>query len=79
MKKNTDYIHRDYSSDKKGHSALLDVNQAMGILCCSRGTVYNLIRGGDIRPIKVRSSTRFQRSEIERFISERAQQSLSNH
>jgi excisionase family DNA binding protein len=49
--------------------ALLNVEQARLLLGCSRGTLYNVIRSGEIRPIKIRSSTRFRRSEIERYLS----------
>jgi excisionase family DNA binding protein len=59
--------------------ALLNVAQAQTILCISRGTLYNLIRSGEIKPIKIRSSTRFRRSEIDRFISARTAQSSSQN
>ena len=53
---------------------LLNIEQTMAILSCSRGTVYNLVRNGEIKPSKIRSSTRFRRSEIDKFISERPTQ-----
>ena len=53
---------------------LLNIEQTLTALSCSRGTLYNLIRDGEIKPSKIRSSTRFRRSEIERFISERPTQ-----
>ena len=59
--------------------ALLNVAQARMILCVSRGTLYNLIRGGELRCIKIRSSTRFQRSELNRFISEKAKQASTEN
>ena len=53
--------------------ALLNVAQTQLILSISRGTLYNLIRSGELKCIKIRSSTRFQRSELDRFISEKSQ------
>lgn len=53
---------------------LLNIEQTMAVLSCSRGTVYNLVRNGEIKPSKIRSSTRFRRSEIDKFISERPSQ-----
>ena len=58
---------------------LLNVVQTHTMLSCSRGTLYNLIRSGEIKPIKIRSSTRFRRSEIDRFISARTAQSSSQN
>jgi excisionase family DNA binding protein len=53
---------------------LLNIEQTMAVLSCSRGTLYNLISDGEIKPSKIRSSTRFRRSEIDKFISERTTQ-----
>lgn len=57
--------------------ALLDIEQTCVLINSSRGTLYNLIRDGAITPIKIRSNTRFRRSEIERFILAQAAKSTS--
>lgn len=58
---------------------LLNVAQAQAVLCISRGTLYNLLRSGEISCIKIRSATRFQRSELNRFVSEKANPSSTQN
>jgi excisionase family DNA binding protein len=71
MDRQQSQIPNKISQTYTDQDTLLNIEQTMAVLSCSRGTLYNLISDGEIKPSKIRSSTRFSRSEIERFISER--------
>lgn len=47
---------------------LLDLEEAAGYLSVSRRTVYREVRRGKLRMVKVGGSTRFRKSELERYI-----------
>jgi excisionase family DNA binding protein len=47
---------------------LLDVNEAAEYLTVSRATLYREVKRGKLVAVKVGASTRFRRSELERYI-----------
>jgi excisionase family DNA binding protein len=59
--------------------ALLDVEQTCEILKCSRGSVYNLIRSGELISLKILSSRRLRRLDVERYIVEQLEKSSSKN
>jgi excisionase family DNA binding protein len=48
---------------------LLTVQEVMGRLKVSRATVYRLIDGGTLRPVKIGKSVRFRPSEVSAIIN----------
>lgn len=50
-------------------SVLVTVPEACAILRCSRVTFYRMLRAGDFRITKVRSSTLISRTQLERYIA----------
>jgi len=46
------------------------VNETLSILKISRPTLYELIKKGTLRPVKLGKRTLFKESELERFIND---------
>ena len=53
---------------------LYKVEQASGILQLSRATLYEKIATGEIRSVKIGSSRRIPRSELEAYVSRLGEQ-----
>ena len=51
--------------------ALLKLEEAAARLGVSRTTVYNYVRKGDLKAIRVGGSVRIRESEFERFLREK--------
>lgn len=49
-------------------SELLDLQDAADYLSVSRRTVYREVQRGKLRMVKVGGSTRFRKSELDRYI-----------
>lgn len=49
-------------------SDLLDVQEAAAYLTVSRSTLYQLVADRKLTKLKVRGSTRFRRSDLDRFL-----------
>ena len=47
---------------------LVSVEQAAGLLGIGRTTLYELIRRGEVRPIRIGRSVRIPRPELEAFV-----------
>ena len=47
---------------------LVSVEQAAGLLGIGRTTLYELIRRGEVRPIRIGRSVRIPRRELEAFV-----------
>jgi len=47
---------------------LLTIDQVAEKLAVKRGTVYNLMRSGDLDYIKIRGATRFTPEAVSRFV-----------
>ena len=61
-------------SDKTDQLKLLTVPEVMEMLSVSRTQVYALKATGKLKFIKIGQSTRYKRTDIERFINERIDQ-----
>ncbi|MFN0154675.1 MAG: helix-turn-helix domain-containing protein [Gaiella sp.] len=48
---------------------LLSVNDTAALLRTTRSTVYELIRSGDLRPVRVGRRLRFRPADIETYLS----------
>lgn len=49
-------------------SELLDIHEAARFLTVSERTIHREVERGRIRKVKVGASTRFRRSELERYL-----------
>jgi putative molybdopterin biosynthesis protein len=59
------------------HEELLRIEDAARVLKLSRTTVYDLLRRGELRIVRVGRAVRIPRSEIERFARERLTEFLA--
>ena len=57
---------------KADPEALMTADEVADYLKVSTGTIYNRVSKGEIRFLKVGSSVRFRRSEIDRWVEEQA-------
>jgi excisionase family DNA binding protein len=49
---------------------LLTVKDTCALLQIGTTTLYSLIKLGDIKPLKIGGSTRFERGELDRYVAE---------
>lgn len=47
---------------------LYTIKEAMEYLKVSRGTIYNLIKSKELIPVKIGSSVRFKKSNLEKLV-----------
>jgi len=57
---------------------LVSVEQAAGLLGIGRTTLYELIRRGDVRPIRIGRCVRIPRRELEEFVERLVGESRSD-
>jgi len=74
---NSRFVNASTASEGRSHVPLeslptmITVRQTMDILGISRATIYNLIKRGAFRVVKVGDATRFRLTEVLEYIEER--------
>ena len=58
---------------------LVSVEEAAGLLGIGRTTLYELIRRGDVRPIRIGRCVRIPQRELEAFVERLVGESRSDH
>jgi excisionase family DNA binding protein len=56
----------EYGADRLAH--LLSINDVAGLLGITRGSVYGLMRDGELVPIRVGQRARFEPSDIRQYL-----------
>jgi excisionase family DNA binding protein len=61
------HVQEPYGSTRT--APLLTVNEAAAHLRCSRRLIYDLLKRGDLRPVRVGERIRFTLAELERYVA----------